>query len=167
MGSTMMPRERNIKEYSNQCWGSVLVRIRIRIPGSVPLTNGSDLFIHWFYFKDAKKIFCIHIFLITCQQAHHLQSKKINSLLKFCIKILFFRHYFSPLNTSMRKGKDRIRFRSDLTNGSGSGRPKGSGSPTLVLMVEEAYLNVVFHYCSQKVYCTVTYRLDLYYTRFT
>jgi hypothetical protein len=35
-------------------------------------------------FKDAKKI---HIFLITCPQAHHL-------------------HYFSPLNTLMRKGKD-------------------------------------------------------------
>ncbi len=23
-----------------------------------------------------------------------------------CVKILFYRHYFSPLNTSMRKGKD-------------------------------------------------------------
>ena len=25
---------------------------------------------------------------------------------KFCIKILFCNHYFSPLNTFMRKGKD-------------------------------------------------------------
>jgi hypothetical protein len=24
----------------------------------------------------------------------------------FCVKILFFRHYFSPLNTFMRKGND-------------------------------------------------------------
>ncbi len=39
------------------------------------------------------------------KQAHHLQSKKFNFLLKFCVKILFCRHYFSPLNTSMRKGK--------------------------------------------------------------
>ncbi len=48
-----------------------------------------------------------YFFLITCQQAHHLQSKKINFLLKFCVKILFYRHFFSP-----RKGKrERIRIR--------------------------------------------------------
>ncbi len=33
-------------------------------------------------------------------------KKKLNFLLTFCVKILFCRHYFSPLNTSMRKGKD-------------------------------------------------------------
>ncbi len=27
-------------------------------------------------------------------------------LLKFCVKILFCNHYFSPLNTFMRKGED-------------------------------------------------------------
>jgi hypothetical protein len=27
-------------------------------------------------------------------------------LLKFCVKILFFKLYFSPLNTFIRKGKD-------------------------------------------------------------
>ncbi len=27
-------------------------------------------------------------------------------MLKFCIKILFCKHYLSPLNTFMRKGKD-------------------------------------------------------------
>jgi hypothetical protein len=27
-------------------------------------------------------------------------------LLKFCVKILFCRHYFSTLNTFLRKGKD-------------------------------------------------------------
>ncbi len=51
-------------------------------------------------FKDAKKyLFCIFFLL------HHLQSKKSIFLLKFCVKILFCRHYFFPLNTSMRKGK--------------------------------------------------------------
>jgi hypothetical protein len=44
----------------------ILVRIRIRIPRSIPLTNG---------------------FLITCQQAHHLQSKKFNFLLKICVSV--------------------------------------------------------------------------------
>jgi hypothetical protein len=50
---------------------------------------------------------------------------KIKFLLKFCVKILFCRHYFSLVNTFMRKGKD-------------PGGPKtcgscwsGSGSPTL------------------------------------
>jgi hypothetical protein len=61
-------------------------------------------------FKDAKILFFLHIFFIfflfTCPQAHHLQSKKFNFLLKFCVKILFCRHYFSPLNAFMIKGKD-------------------------------------------------------------
>ena len=51
-----------------------------------------------------KKKDFFYFFLITCQQTHHLQSKKLNFLLKFCVKILFCRHYFSPLNTV--KGKD-------------------------------------------------------------
>ncbi len=32
--------------------------------------------------------------------------KKLNLLLKFCVKIIFCKHYFSPLNTFMRKGKE-------------------------------------------------------------
>ena len=32
--------------------------------------------------------------------------KKFNFLLKFCVKILFCKHYFSPLSTFMGKGKD-------------------------------------------------------------
>ncbi len=52
-------------------------------------------------FKEAKKIF-----FITYPQIHYLQSLKFNFLLKFCIKILFCKHYFSPLNTFMRKGKE-------------------------------------------------------------
>jgi hypothetical protein len=58
-------------------------------------------------FKDAKKMFFFsYFFLITCPLAHHFQSKILNFLLKFCIKILFCGHYFSPLNTFLRKGKD-------------------------------------------------------------
>jgi hypothetical protein len=47
-------------------------------------------------YEDAKTYF-LKYFLA---QAHHLQFKNFNLLLKFC------RHYFSPLNTLMRKGKD-------------------------------------------------------------
>jgi hypothetical protein len=48
----------------------------------------------------------IFFFLITCPQAHHLQSKKFNLFLQFSVKMLYCRHYFSPLNTFMRKRKD-------------------------------------------------------------
>ncbi len=47
-----------------------------------------------------------YFFLETCPQAHHLQSKKFNFLLTFCVKILFCRHYFRPPNNFMRKGND-------------------------------------------------------------
>jgi hypothetical protein len=43
-------------------------------------------------FKDAKKIFCLIFFLITCPQAHHLQSKKFNFWLKN-----FFKFYFAGI----------------------------------------------------------------------
>ncbi len=46
--------------------------------------------------KDAKKF----IFFTSSS------VKKLIFLLKFCVKLLFFRHYSSPLNTFMRKGKD-------------------------------------------------------------
>jgi hypothetical protein len=57
-------------------------------------------------FKDANKKMCLHVFLITCTQAHSLEYKKLNFLLKFGVQILFSRHYFTLLNTFMRKGKD-------------------------------------------------------------
>jgi hypothetical protein len=51
-------------------------------------------------FKNAtKKYLFSYFFLKTCPQAHRLQFKKFNFLLKLCVKILFCRHYFSPLNT--------------------------------------------------------------------
>jgi hypothetical protein len=74
-------------------------------------------------FKDAKKNFSPYFSFITCPQAHHLQYKKFNFWLKFCVKNFIGRHCFNPLNTFMRKGKDPDSY---LTNGSGPGsrRPK-------------------------------------------
>ncbi len=74
-----------------------------------------------------------HFFLITCPQVHHLQFKKCNSLLKFCVKMLFCSHYFSPLNTFMRKGKDPDPHLWLLDPGGPNKRGScGSGSPTLI-----------------------------------
>ncbi len=117
----------------------ILVRIRIRIQLRNRLLSSLIL--------EMQKKFHI-FFLITCPQAPHLQSKKCNFLLKFCVKILFCRHYFSPLNTFMRKGKDPdlepepdpdpYLWLMDLDPGG----PKtcgssGSGSPTLVQALAE------------------------------
>ncbi len=57
----------------------ILVRIRIRIPGSVPLINGSgsgDPTPFFTDFKDAKKKIS-YFFHTTCLQAHYLQSKTV------------------------------------------------------------------------------------------
>jgi hypothetical protein len=50
-------------------------------------------------FKDAKKVILF---------SSKLPAGTLTLVLKiiFCGKILFFKHYFSPLNTFMRKGKD-------------------------------------------------------------
>ncbi len=61
---------------------------------------------------------------MTSPQAHHLQSKKLNFVQNFCVKILFCRHYFSLLNTFMSKGKDPD---------PGGAKTCGSGSPTLMV----------------------------------
>ncbi len=60
-------------------------------------------------FKDAKNYFfqifsyCLHVG--TWYSVFNIQS--FNILLKFCVKILFCKHYFSPLNTERwKKGKD-------------------------------------------------------------
>ncbi len=58
-------------------------------------------------FKDGqKKIFIYFLITYWYAQIHCLQCWKFNFLLKFCVKILFCMHYFSSLNTFMRKGKD-------------------------------------------------------------
>jgi hypothetical protein len=95
-----------------QCWGSMTfwcgsgspdpyLGLMDQDPDSTP-----DLTPFFIDFKDAKKIFFLFFFIITCPEAHHLQSKKFNFLLKLFVKILFCRHYFSPLTIFMRKGKD-------------------------------------------------------------
>jgi|LakMenE18May11ns_1017448.scaffolds.fasta_scaffold9653836_1 hypothetical protein len=94
---------------SVQCWGSVTFwcgsgsvspdpYLWLMDPDPTPFLIGC---------KNAKKkYFYSYCFLITCPQAHHLQSKKFNILLNLCVKILFWWHYFRPLNTFLRKGKD-------------------------------------------------------------
>ncbi len=71
--------------------------------------------------KDAKKYL-----LRTYPQAHSLQSLVYCFKDKFCVKILFGKHYFSPLNTFMRKWKGSGTGAGSihLNNRSGSGRPK-------------------------------------------
>ncbi len=65
------------------------------------------------------------------QKKYMFSCLKFNFLPKFCVKILFCTHYFSPLNTSMRKGKDPDPYLW-LMDPDG---PKtcGSGSPTLAV----------------------------------
>ncbi len=71
------------------------ILVQIRIPGSVPLTNASDSFL-----QDVKKNFYTYF---TGASSSVL---KIKFFAKFCVKILFCKHYFCPLNTFMRRGKD-------------------------------------------------------------
>jgi len=54
-----------------------------------------------------QKHILFYIFFLYLANGHIIFSqKRIKFFLKLCVKILFCRHYFSPLNTSMRKGKD-------------------------------------------------------------
>ncbi len=82
-----------------------------------------------------KHFFFFIFFLIICLKAYYHQSKNFKFLLKFCVKILFCGHYFSPLNKFMIKGKDPELWLMDPDPGGqktcgfcGS----GSGSPTLI-----------------------------------
>ncbi len=70
----------------------ILGRIRIRLLSSVTLRMPKKIF-HYF-------------FLIIFQQTHYLQSLIYCFKDKFWVKILFCKHYFSPLNTFMKKGMD-------------------------------------------------------------
>jgi hypothetical protein len=81
--------------------------------GSVPQTNGSGSGSN----SGSDSFFPI-FFRITCPQAYRLQSKTLNFLLTFFVKILFCRYYFSPHNIFMRnrEGSGSVH----LTNGSGS-----------------------------------------------
>ncbi len=111
----------------------ILVRIRIQL---------RIRFLSELILRIQKKYF-FHIFLITCPQAHHFQYEKFIFLLEFCVKILFCRHYFSQLNTFIRKGKDPEPDPDHWLMDPDPGGPKicGSGSPTLVVMLKK-YSNV-------------------------
>ncbi len=65
-----------------------------------PLTNRSNSGC-----KNKYRIFSI-FFSYNLSSAYYLLSLKFSFLLKFCVKILFSKHYFSPLNIIMRKRKD-------------------------------------------------------------
>ncbi len=109
---------------SLQCWGSMIRTsdqwIRIQLLSSLIL----------------------RLQLITCPR-HVISSLKKNIfLLKFCVKILFCRQYFSPFHIYEKKRVGSGSGSVPLTNRSGcrSWRPKtcgsgsgsGSGSPTLL-----------------------------------
>ncbi len=84
-----------------------------------------------------KKIF----FLITYPLAHYLHSLIYCLKDNFCVKILFCKHYFSPLNTFMRKGKDPHPDPYLWPTDSDQGDPKTSRSvsPNTVGNWEEVY----------------------------
>jgi hypothetical protein len=96
------------------------ILVRIRIPGSVPLTTGSEVgsgsapdptpdpTLFFIDFKDTKNIFFSYFFLLTCRQAHLIRSKNL-LLLKFGVIILFCRHYFSPPHIYEKNGRIWIR----------------------------------------------------------
>ncbi len=77
----------------NQCWGSVTFWCG---SGSIPLTNWSRScsFRQWSSICQEKRIFFLLIFLLFLRYIYVILQK------------LFCRHYFSPLNTFMRIGKD-------------------------------------------------------------
>ncbi len=133
-----------------QCWGSVTFwcgsgspdpYLWLMDPAPDPTPDPTYFFND---FKDAKNNIFFILFLIICQQAHLLQSKKCYFLRKkFCVRILFCRHFFSPLNTSLRKGKDpdpaQYLWLMDPDPGGpktcrscGSGSGSGPGSPKLL-----------------------------------
>ncbi len=55
-------------------------------------------------FKDGKQCFCFTFFLITYSTCRHIIVCLIK--FKFLLKNFLYKHYFIPLNTLMRKGKD-------------------------------------------------------------
>jgi hypothetical protein len=75
-----------LKELMKAVLGIRDILVKIPIPGSVPLMDPTSFFI---VLRMPKKIF-LYIFLLTCQQAHHLQSQKFNFFDKnFVLKFYF------------------------------------------------------------------------------
>ncbi len=116
-----------------------LSRIRFFHPGSqfwgsVTFWCGSGSPDLYLWITDPKKKF---FFLQPCPQAYYLQSKNSNLVLKCCVNILFFRKYFSPLNTFMRKWKDPDSDLWLINPDSDPGGPKTCGS--LVDMIPDSH----------------------------
>ncbi len=121
--------------------GQIRIRdilVRIRILGSVPLTNGSgcgSVPKSSVTFRMQKNLCFSYFFLFKLMKLNFKSFKivKICLMIKikflqenFCIKILFCNDYFSPLNTFMRKRKDP--FCTCDGSGCGSGRPRNLGT---------------------------------------
>jgi hypothetical protein len=77
----------------------------------------------------------LYFFLIACPQTYHIQSKKLNFLLKFCAKT-YFAGIISIRSTIYEKKEGSGAGSGSIPPTNGSGRPKtcgscGSGSTTL------------------------------------
>jgi hypothetical protein len=72
-------------------------------PTTDPTPDSTPFFID---LRMQKNIYFLHIFSYNLPTRTSSSSKKLNFFAKICVKILFCRHYFSSLNTFMRKGKD-------------------------------------------------------------
>jgi hypothetical protein len=119
-------------------------------PGSVPPTNGSGSG----GFKDERKNFCIYFFPDNLSTGTLFSVAKITFFcFKISVKILFCKHYFSPLNTFMRKGKDPDPKNMPCRSGSGS----GSVSPTLFL---QHYTGIIRTSFNHYVRCTKKIKID-------
>ncbi len=123
---------------ANQRWGSVTFLCGSGSPDPYLWLMDPDPAPFFRDFKDVKNNFFSFIFfLITYPQAYYLQSWKLNFLLKFWVKILFFKQFFSQLNTLMRRRQDSepdpdldpCLWRMDPDPG---GPKNASGSPTLL-----------------------------------
>jgi hypothetical protein len=77
-------------------------------------------------FKDAKNII-FRIFFFFLNRRHIIFG--FENLGRFCVKILFCKHYFSPLITFIRKGKDPDPYLWLTAPDPGSPKIFGSGSP--------------------------------------
>ncbi len=111
-------------------------------------------------FKDERKLIFSTFFPLTHSQAHSLSSVlKTKCLPKFCANILLCKHYFSPLNTFLRKGRIRIPEPYLWLMDPDPGGPKicgsgfGSGSPTVTLLRSEGCYSR-FKCCFFQNYCS-------------
>jgi hypothetical protein len=106
------PRIRTSDEW---IWFRIRIQLRIRLLSSLIL-------------RMQKKLIFSHFFLITFPKVHHLQSKKSNFLLKFCVKMIIFRELFQSAQHiyEKREGSGAGSGSAPVTNltGSGSRRPK-------------------------------------------